>query len=465
MEIQLTIFMYFIYGLAFYSMGISSMFQYFRQSNFLFRRSLFFLALFGIIHGITEWLIMFNRTQIFDQIQVILFFSIMFLYGASFFALIYFAYYLLDEKGKNIKIFNFLVGCLAVLWFAMIFLVIHFNQYNLITTQDELRIVTRYLTALPAGTMTVFALIIYGRKISNSGLKRLAALLNILAATFFLYTIFTGLIGETFNFFPANIINSSNFLRLTGIPIEILRILSAIVITVVMFLIIADFELESEEKRRRNQTTAIRAIESRRMGSQLHDVVLQKLFSLGMSIDSMTHSCTGEDQMKLVEARVTTNQIMDDIRNFLRSPIIQYVDIDDFQAELTLLIEPLKKDIDAIHLNFNIPLIFAGKLDSTTLQDILYVIREFSLNTIKHARAKTLEIEISSNKEIIFIVLKDDGIGFDITEVDQNNHFGIIGIKSRVARCDGEVVFNHLRKGSECKIKIPWSKGEKNVRQ
>lgn len=465
MEQQLTIFMYFIYGLSFYSMGISSMFQYYRQSNFLFRKSLFFLALFGIIHGITEWLIMFNRTQIFEQIQDILFFSIMFLYGLSFFALMYFAYHLLDDKQKYEKAFNFVVICLVVIWFALIFIVIDFNQYDLSVTRDELRLVTRYLTAVPAGTLTVIALIKYSKKILNSGLKRLATLLNILAGTFFFYTIFTGLIAETFNFFPANIINSTNFYQLTGVPIEIFRILSAIVITVVMFLIIADFELESEEKRRRNQTTATRAIERRKMGSQLHDIVLQKLFSLGMSIDSMTQNCSGVEHAKLIDARIATNQIMDDIRNFLRSPIIQHVDIDDFQAELTLLIEPFRTQIDKIHVNFNIPLIFAGTLDSATLQDIIYIIREFSLNTIKHAHASTLEIDVSSNKETIFIVLKDDGVGFDITEVDHNNHFGIIGIKSRVARCNGEVVFNHLRKGSECRVKVPWSRGEKNVKQ
>jgi signal transduction histidine kinase len=443
-------------------MGISSMFQYYRQSNFLFRRSLFFLALFGIIHGITEWLIMFNRSQIFDQIEHLLFFAIMFLYGISFFALMYFAYHLLDDKRKYEKIFNASVISLVIFWFFLIYLIIHINQYDLTSTRDELRLITRYLTAVPAGSLTVIALVRYSKKILNSGLKRLATLLNVLAGTFFFYTIFTGLIAETFNFFPANIINSANFYQLIGIPIEIFRIMSAIIISVVMFMIIADFELESEEKRRRNQTAATRAIERRKMGSQLHDIVLQKLFSLGMSIDSMTQNCTGEEHTKLVEARIATNQIMDDIRDFLRSPIIQHVDIDDFQAEMTLLIESFKNQIGTIHFNFNIPLIFAGTLDSSTLQGIIYIVREFTLNTIKHAHATTLEIDISSNKETILILLKDDGIGFDITEVDQNKHFGIISIKSRVARCRGEVVFTHLKKGSLCKIKIPWSKGEKN---
>lgn len=459
MDIQLTIALYFIYGLAFYTMGISSMFQYYRQSNFLFRKSLYFLSWFGIIHGITEWLIMFNRSLIFDHLQITLFFSIMFLYGASFFALMYFAFYLLDENGRNLRKFHLFTTGLSVIWIMSILFLLGQASPDFVSIQDELRLITRYLTALPAGFLTVVALIRYNKKVIESGLTRLATLLNVLATTFFFYTIFTGLIGEKFPFFPANIINSENFLKYFSIPIEIFRIISAIIIALVMFAIIADFELESDAKRQREYTASIRAIERKRMGSQLHDVALQKLFSMGMTIDSiMRHDSQNKDQ--LLDVKETTRQIMDDIRQFLRSDIIRYVDIDDFHAELSLLLEPFFQQIENLNFNFNIPLIFSGNIDSAQLQDIVFIVREFAINTIKHAKATSLTIDISSNKEMILIDMRDNGIGFDVTDINQKDHFGIIGIKSRVSRCKGTVTFSQLKKGTVCKVKIPWSGGQ-----
>ncbi|MFH1759818.1 MAG: hypothetical protein ABIA63_01830, partial [bacterium] len=53
------IIVFFIYGLAFFSLGLAIIFQSKKQSSFKIASCFWLLAWFGILHGINEWLDMF----------------------------------------------------------------------------------------------------------------------------------------------------------------------------------------------------------------------------------------------------------------------------------------------------------------------------------------------------------------------------------------------------------------------
>ena len=53
------VFIFFIYGLAFYSMGLVVAIEYGRASDVRLRHALRPLAVFGLVHGANEWLDMF----------------------------------------------------------------------------------------------------------------------------------------------------------------------------------------------------------------------------------------------------------------------------------------------------------------------------------------------------------------------------------------------------------------------
>src|SRR5680860_1871716 len=50
-----TVSLYFIYGLSFYTMGIAVFMQYRSYSKFSLAYSMPFLAVFGLLHGLSEW--------------------------------------------------------------------------------------------------------------------------------------------------------------------------------------------------------------------------------------------------------------------------------------------------------------------------------------------------------------------------------------------------------------------------
>jgi hypothetical protein len=69
---------FFIYGLAFFAMGLAVLLEMERTSQLRFARSMPWLAAFGLIHGGHEWLEMFElmghlpQTLPMDQIRLIL---------------------------------------------------------------------------------------------------------------------------------------------------------------------------------------------------------------------------------------------------------------------------------------------------------------------------------------------------------------------------------------------------------
>jgi hypothetical protein len=61
---------YFLYGLAFFSMGLVTILEVGRCRDARFRHALFYLAAFGVLHGIHEWYEMFHGLKSFLRIKI-----------------------------------------------------------------------------------------------------------------------------------------------------------------------------------------------------------------------------------------------------------------------------------------------------------------------------------------------------------------------------------------------------------
>jgi two-component system, NarL family, sensor histidine kinase DegS len=83
------------------------------------------------------------------------------------------------------------------------------------------------------------------------------------------------------------------------------------------------------------------------------------------------------------------------------------------------------------------------------------LIQESVQNALKHAEAMEIEVKVDINKDNIFVSVKDNGKGFDISEVKYQS-FGIIGMKERVELLDGEITFDSkVGIGTSVSIRIP----------
>jgi len=74
-------------------------------------------------------------------------------------------------------------------------------------------------------------------------------------------------------------------------------------------------------------------------------------------------------------------------------------------------------------------------LPDTLEENLLRIAQEAMTNVVKHSQATSAQIELDYGPQNILLRVKDNGCGFEpITcDVSQRDHFGLLGIKERVA--------------------------------
>lgn len=85
------------------------------------------------------------------------------------------------------------------------------------------------------------------------------------------------------------------------------------------------------------------------------------------------------------------------------------------------------------------------------------IIQEIIHNTVKHARAGVLHIEIKEINKLIYLHTKDDGIGFNYQEKSAaGGGLGLLNLQSRVEVLNGQLkVSSSPGKGTSFSIEIP----------
>lgn len=85
------------------------------------------------------------------------------------------------------------------------------------------------------------------------------------------------------------------------------------------------------------------------------------------------------------------------------------------------------------------------------------IVQELINNTLKHAKAKHLEIYLTTDNDNLNIMIEDDGIGFDEAEVvKQKNGIGLLNIEKRIEQLGGKMVIESYKgKGTSVILDIP----------
>jgi len=206
-------YVYFFYGLSFIILG-GICFSLKNQSAV--KLPWLWLGIFGIVHGINEWLDMFSfifhDTATLSSIRLINL-------TVSFVCLLKFALDNLTEakdKGLRRKIY------LSLLFLAML---------GAIDGKTGLNVTVRYFLGLPSclGTALVF---FYAFKNEDKQFKKPFLSLSII---FGLYALTTGLVVPYEKFPPASWINYTFFLSTTGMPVQFFRGALALLATVMLW--------------------------------------------------------------------------------------------------------------------------------------------------------------------------------------------------------------------------------------
>ena len=87
---------------------------------------------------------------------------------------------------------------------------------------------------------------------------------------------------------------------------------------------------------------------------------------------------------------------------------------------------------------------------------IFRIIQELTTNIIKHAKASEATINISQDQEDIAILIEDNGIGMDSSQIDSTKGMGLYSIKTRVEHLEGSFTIDSTpSKGTTVIINVP----------
>ncbi len=201
--------------------------------------------------------------------------------------------------------------------------------------------------------------------------------------------------------------------------------------------------------------------ERRSLARELHDELGQyvtaiKTFAVTIANKTETKAPDISGYAQTIVA--AANHIYDGMHNIIRQ--LRPGSLDNLGLSETL--KDAVNHVQAQYPNLKISLDLSGKLEGLgeSLNINIYrIVQEAINNAIKHAEAKNIEIKLEATKTgALQLMVKDDGKGMNIHDVDQSNHFGLLGMRERVQSFGGS--FNvdsepENRRGTAIYINIP----------
>lgn len=197
--------------------------------------------------------------------------------------------------------------------------------------------------------------------------------------------------------------------------------------------------------------------EKERISEELHDGVLNKLFGLRLSLDSLNER---DDLVAVKQRKKIINEMMvleKEIRDI--SHELSYGE-HLLDAGFDLLITELAKDMSKVGaLRYELQIdeeIPWDDINNYIKINVYRILQESLQNIIKHAEASLFEIELLLKGDKLQVTITDDGQGFDIEK--KKNGIGIKNIKGRAKKMTATVAFiSEKEKGTviTCIIPIP----------
>lgn len=248
---QHIVLIYFLYGLAFFAMGLALVISGQRTSQLRFGRATRPLAAFGILHGIHEWIEMFQHLAAKanpsapvlaeEMVRVTVL-------AASFLMLLAFAVHLLLPDGTSTRRVYQAMGIAGGIWLASVAVAIVTYRPVALDAIVLADVLSRYTLGIPGALLSAWALMRQQRAFRELGMARFGRDLVWCATALVMY----GAAGQLFVrptvLPPANLINSDLFIHWFGLPVQLFRACMATVLAVYMTRALSVFAAENRHQ-------------------------------------------------------------------------------------------------------------------------------------------------------------------------------------------------------------------------
>jgi two-component system, sensor histidine kinase LadS len=197
--------------------------------------------------------------------------------------------------------------------------------------------------------------------------------------------------------------------------------------------------------------------ERQRLSSEFHDSIGQNLLVIRNRILLMLkQNYTTIQKEKLNGLAMITSETLDEIRIISQDLRPTTLDTIGLTASLNNMVERLKRSTE-IQIEYNC----LQNIDEIIAKDleinIYRILQELTNNILKHSKASIATVTITQQSQLLFLQIKDNGIGFDTQKITMTNAGnGFSSINERVKILKGSMqIISEIEKGTIFNIEIP----------
>ena len=455
-------FIFFIYGLAFLGMGVAMALESRRTPVLLEGLALRGLAAFGLIHGAHEWLESYLlQAQSFGippaawlpwvRIGLLI---------TSFAALLLYALLTLrlvtpaDSRKLWPALFLAAIYLLALMRSAILAF-----QGGQAVLADLLDTMARYLLAIPGGLLAGISLYIQAGRAARASGASPANDLRLAALGFWFYAA-TQMFVHRIDMFPARFINQAAFLAFAGFPIQVVRTVVAVLITVSLLRVIQKAESERQRQVVAAQQARLAAFEQQeamrrellrhivqaqegeraRIARELHDETAQVLSAFSLELATLRTRLRGNPHNleMLDHLQELSRQMSQGLYHLVHDLRPAHLDDLGLPPALKYLLE---QDCCPKGLEVTFETVGTQQRLDPLAETVLFRVAQEALNNVaRHSQTRHARLCLTYEAGRVILQVADRGRGFDPAE---NFHpprgWGLAGMRERVESLDGEL--------------------------
>ncbi|GAA0136503.1 two-component system sensor histidine kinase LiaS [Paenibacillus sp. YSY-4.3] len=195
--------------------------------------------------------------------------------------------------------------------------------------------------------------------------------------------------------------------------------------------------------------------ERQRLARELHDAVSQQLFAISMTATAVGRTLEkdfdkAQRQVELIEEMASVAQ--SEMRALLLHLRPVYLEGKELSQGLLELVRELKTKVP---MDLTLEIDEDLKISKGIENHLFRIIQEAMSNTLRHAKADKMEIRIHRKAETVKVILRDNGVGFELDEKKQAS-YGLSTMQERVREVGGSIQFiTAPGKGTRIEITVP----------
>jgi signal transduction histidine kinase len=218
----------------------------------------------------------------------------------------------------------------------------------------------------------------------------------------------------------------------------------------------AALAIENARLYRQAQTSAVSA-ERSRLARELHDSVSQELYSLNLYAGATKQAMRSG---KLDAAEKNLDELVEIARHGMNDLRLLIFELRPSILDKEGLISALKIRMETVETRSGIPydIYVEGEpqLSSEVEQELYWCVHEALNNTLKHAHAGFISLELLFKDDSTEIIVTDDGDGFDLSKLEHSIGLGMKNIAERMAKIGGTYnLESQPGQGTTLKLTVP----------